>query len=177
MAHHITVKQNSYYRLTKRINRFPQGAPPSDLLFQILKILFSEKEANLVSLLPIRPFNTKKAAKIWKMKEEDARIVLNDPADRGLLVDAENKDEVIYSMPPPMTGFFEFSLMRYRNDIDQKTLSELFYQCINIEEDFIKALFTLTRLNWEGFLHPVHTTNFIPFIIAENCNGCGKCVC
>jgi len=27
-----------------------------------------------------------------------------------------------------------------------------------------------------GFLHPVHTTNFIPLILEENCNGCGKCV-
>jgi ferredoxin len=27
-----------------------------------------------------------------------------------------------------------------------------------------------------GFLNPVHTTNFIPFIVEENCNGCGKCV-
>ena len=27
-----------------------------------------------------------------------------------------------------------------------------------------------------GFLHPVHTTNLIPVINIENCNGCGKCV-
>jgi ferredoxin len=27
-----------------------------------------------------------------------------------------------------------------------------------------------------GFLNPVHTTSFIPFIREENCNGCGKCV-
>jgi ferredoxin len=27
-----------------------------------------------------------------------------------------------------------------------------------------------------GFLNPVHTTNFYPLIIEENCNGCGKCV-
>jgi ferredoxin len=26
-----------------------------------------------------------------------------------------------------------------------------------------------------GFLNPVHTTNFIPSIIEEKCNGCGKC--
>ena len=32
--------------------------------------------------------------------------------------------------------------MRYRNDIDQKTLSELFYQYMNVEEDFIRNLFT-----------------------------------
>jgi hypothetical protein len=31
--------------------------------------------------------------------------------------------------------------MRYRNDFDQKTLSELFYQYLNVEENFIKDLF------------------------------------
>lgn len=65
MAHH-TIK-TSYAKLTDRINRFPQGAPPSELLFKILKILFSEKEAELVSSLPIKPFTAKKASRIWKM--------------------------------------------------------------------------------------------------------------
>ncbi|MGI9537124.1 MAG: 4Fe-4S dicluster domain-containing protein [Desulfocapsaceae bacterium] len=41
-----------------------------------------------------------------------------------------------------MAGFFEFSLMRLRDDIDQKVLSELFYQYLNKEEDFIRELFT-----------------------------------
>jgi ferredoxin len=40
-----------------------------------------------------------------------------------------------------MAGFFEFSMMRLRGDIDQKVLAELFYQYLNVEEDFIKALF------------------------------------
>ncbi len=44
------------------------------------------------------------------------------------------------SNPPPMAGFFEFSLMRTRGDIDQKLLSELYYQYLNVEEDFIKDL-------------------------------------
>ncbi len=46
-----------------------------------------------------------------------------------------------FVLPPPMAGFFEFSMMRVRGDIDQKLLSELFYQYINVEEDFIKELF------------------------------------
>jgi ferredoxin len=41
-----------------------------------------------------------------------------------------------------MAGFFEFSLMRTRNDINQKVLSELFYEYMNVEEDFIRELFT-----------------------------------
>jgi Na+-translocating ferredoxin:NAD+ oxidoreductase RNF subunit RnfB len=40
-----------------------------------------------------------------------------------------------------MAGFFEFSMMRVRQDIDQKLLAELLYQYLNVEEDFIKALF------------------------------------
>ena len=301
MAHQNTIKYYPYKKLTGRLNLLPQGAVASELLFEILKILFSEREAGLVSKLPIKPFNAGKAAGIWKIRESDARTILNDLADRGLLLDGEENGDVLYSMPPPMAGFFEFSLMRYRNDIDQKTLSELFYQYMNVEEDFIKNLFTIgetqlgrTFVNEEvisnenalhvldyeraseviktasiigigicycrhkmahigkncdapmdicmtfngsadslvrhgiarradvsegldllkkarennlvqfgenvqekvnficnccgcccealiaarrfGFLNPVHTTNFIPFILEENCNGCGKCV-
>ena len=301
MAHQNTIKYNSYQKLTERINLFPQGAVATDLLYNILKILFSEREAGLVSLLPIKPFNAKKASVIWKIKETEASKILTDLADRGILLDTENSGDILYSMPPPMAGFFEFSLMRYRNDIDQKTLSELFYQYMNVEEGFIKDLFTngetqlgrvfvnelvlssenaLHVLDYEraseviktagsigigvcycrhkmqhigkncnapmeicmtfngsadsltrhgiarkvdvsegidllqkardfnlvqfgenvqenvnficnccscccealiaarkfGFLNPVHTTNFIPSIIEENCNGCGKCV-
>lgn len=39
-----------------------------------------------------------------------------------------------------MAGFFEFSMMRTRGDVDQKLLSELYYQYLNVEEDFIKDL-------------------------------------
>ncbi|MCX6302484.1 MAG: 4Fe-4S dicluster domain-containing protein [Bacteroidia bacterium] len=189
MAHHITIKQNSYYKLTERINRFPQGAPWSDLLFEILKILFSEREADLVSLLPIKPFNARKAAKIWKVKEEEARTILNDLADRGLLADAEDKDDVVYSMPPPMAGFFEFSLMRYRNDIDQKTLSELYYQYLNVEEDFIKSLFTQgetqlgrvyvneTILSNENSLHVLDYERASEVIKTTSHIGIGICYC
>lgn len=48
-------------------------------------------------------------------------------------------------MPPPMAGFIEFALMRTRGDIDQKYLSELYYQYMNVEEDFIKDLFFATE--------------------------------
>ena len=301
MAHHNTIKVNSYNSLAQRLNRFPQGAPPTELLFKILKVLFSEREAQLVSLLPIKPFTDKKAAAIWKLNLSDARVILNDLADRGILLDYEEDGNTTYVLPPPMAGFFEFSMMRYRKDINQKVLAELFYQYLNVEEDFIKDLFlngetqlgrafvnegvltnenALHVLDFEraseviktasqigvgvcycrhkmehvgkncgapmdicmtfngpaeslirhkiarkvdvvegldllnkaqgynlvqfgenvqervgficnccgcccealiaarkfGFLNPVHTTNFIPEIIAEKCNGCGKCV-
>jgi len=50
--------------------------------------------------------------------------------------------KLLYALPPPMAGFIEFSLMRIRTDIDQKQLSELLHQYLNVEEEFIKNLFT-----------------------------------
>ncbi len=141
MAHHNTIKANRYNSLAERLNIFPQGAPPTELLFKILKVLFSEKEAELVSLLPIKSFTDKKAAAIWKLSLGDARVILNDLADRGILLDFEEGEDTTYVLPPPMAGFFEFSMMRYRKDVDQKILAELFYQYLNVEEDFIKDLF------------------------------------
>ena len=94
-----------------------------------------------------------------------------------------------YVLPPPMAGFFEFSMMRVRADLDQKLLSELFYQYITVEDDFIRALFTdgetqlgrtfvneralptdptLEVLDYERATEVVHTASHI---------GVGVCYC
>jgi ferredoxin len=141
MAHHL-AHRSAYRRLTDRLNRFPQGAPPSESLFAILKILFSEREAALVAALPIRPFRAGKAAEIWNVPLAEARRTLDALAARALLVDFERRDgELEYVLPPPMAGFFEFSMMRVRGDVDQQALAELFHQYLNVEEDFVRALF------------------------------------
>ena len=137
---HRTIK-SGYADLVERLNRFPQGAPPSERLFKILKILLSEQEAALVALLPIRPFTARRAAAAWKMSEAEARRILDALAERAFLLDMVEDGETRYVLPPPMAGFFEFSLMRVRGDIDQKALSELFYQYLNVEEEFARALF------------------------------------
>ncbi len=158
MAHH-TLK-SSYDKLTERLNKFPQGAPPSDTLEKILKIIIKEKEAELISQLPIKPFTAKKAATVWNMSLTESEKVLNELAGRAILVDIEKDGHSVYVLPPPMAGFFEFSMMRLRDDIDQKVLAELFYQYMNVEEDFIKHLFTdgETQLG-RTFVHEPVLTN------------------
>jgi ferredoxin len=137
---HQTIR-SAYNNLVDRLNRHPQGAPPTELLFKILKMLFSEKEAEYVSLLPIKPFTADKAAKIWGKKPAEARSILDALAGRGILLDVDKNGEKFYALPPPMAGFFEFSMMRLRTDINQKVLAELFYQYLNVEEDFVRELF------------------------------------
>ena len=141
MSHH-TLK-SGYSSLVERLNRFPQGAPPSEVLFKILAMLFSDREAALVAQLPIKPFTTEVAARAWRTSIAAAQKTLDTLADRAILIDAEDpRGNQTYFLPPPMAGFFEFSMMRIRGDIDQKMLAELFHQYLNVEEEFIRALFT-----------------------------------
>ena len=140
MAHH-TLK-DGHRQLVQRLNRFPQGAPPTELLFRILEVLFTKEEAGLVALLPIRPFSAAHAAKVWQRPEAACLRILDGLADRGMLLDLEHPDGTrTFVLPPPMAGFFEFSMMRIGNGYDQKLLAELFHQYLNVEEDFVRELF------------------------------------
>lgn len=136
---HKTVK-DGYRRFADRLNLFPQGAPATDLLFQTLKVFITEQEAGWLAQLPIRPFRAEKAAGAWKINEGEARRRLEQLCGKCLLLDMEDSEDTLYMLPPPMAGFFEFTLMRLRDDIDQKLLSEMFYRYITTEEDFIRDL-------------------------------------
>jgi ferredoxin len=88
-----------------------------------------------------------------------------------------------------MAGFFEFSLMRIRDDIDQKVLSELFYQYMNVEEDFIRDLFTRGQtqlgrtfvhepaLSDENALHVLDYERATEVIRTATFRGVGICYC
>lgn len=153
---HLTTK-DAYKTLEERVNWFTQGAPPSAALYQILKVLYTEEEARLVSLLPVRPFTIQRAAKVWRVSPLEAEKRLDQLCEKALLVDSFHNGERQFVMPPPMAGFFEFALMRARGDIDQKYLSQLYYQYMNVEEDFVKDLFyaTETRLGRVYVQEPV----------------------
>ena len=85
---HTTIR-SGYTELVERLNRFPQGAPPSDTLYKILQILFSEREAQLVALLPIKPFTAETASRVWKMDLTETRKMLDELSSRAILVDVE----------------------------------------------------------------------------------------
>lgn len=157
---HLTTK-DAYKNLEERINWFTQGAPPSETLYQILRVLYTEKEAKWVALLPVRPFTLKKAARIWGTTEAKAEKLLDRLCEKALLVDSDYHGQRRFVMPPPMAGFIEFALMRTRGDIDQKYLSELYYQYMNVEEDFVKDLFFAaeTRLGRVFVQEPVLTND------------------
>jgi len=185
---HTTVK-SGYTELVDRLNRFPQGAPPSESLYRILALLFSEREAEVVAQLPIKPFTAPHAARILNLELPETRRILDELASRAILVDSERNGETTYVLPPPMAGFFEFSMMRMRGDVDQKLLGELFYQYMNVEEEFIRSLFVqgemqLGRvfvnepvLSNENALHVLDYERASEVIRTASHRGVGTCYC
>lgn len=175
--------------MVNRLNRHPQGAPPGETLYKILRLLFSEREAGLVALLPIKPFTAARAAEIWKTDLVETRKTLDELAGRAILVDVLCDGEMTYTLPPPMAGFFEFSMMRTRGDIDQKLLGELLYQYLNVEDEFIRELFArgetqLGRafvhepmLSAENALHVLDYERASEVIRTARVRGVGRCYC
>lgn len=165
------VGKDAYKSLEERLNRFPQGAPPSETLYKILSMMFTKEEASLVAKLPIKPFNIKTASKLCGVREVKAEGILQSLASKALILDLEcaNEGEQKYMMAPPMAGFFEFALMRVGTYLDQKVLSELFHQYLNVENDFSKDLFwgTETKLG-RAFVQER--------VLEDLCLGCGVCV-
>ncbi len=102
MAH--GTARSGYDQLIKRLNKHPQGAPPSEILNKILGLLFSEKEASLAALLPIKPFSVGTAARAWKMKEAEAQKILDALAGRAILIDIAGRKRQYYALPPPMAA-------------------------------------------------------------------------
>lgn len=112
-----------YRKLQKRLDKNPIGAPESATLYEILAMLFTEEEARIAARMPFMFSSTRKVARILGMDEGEAQKKLERMAERGLLFDIERKGRSYWYLNPTVIGFFEFSMMRLRPDIDQAALA------------------------------------------------------
>lgn len=124
---HLSLK-NSHARLQQRLDRHPVGAPAHPALFDILKLLFSHEEAAIAAQMPYGFSSTRRLARILGRPEAELAPILNRMADRGLLFDLLRKDRNYWYLNPLVIGFFEFTMMRVRGDIDQKAVAHKMYE-------------------------------------------------
>jgi len=125
---HIVVdhKEEVFGVLADRLNSNPVGAPVNEVLMQILHRLYTESEAMVGSKFPMVPMKLDKIASITGMEEEGLLQTLDNMANKGLVLDLPLRDGTYYMLAPMMIGFFEFTFMRVREEIDMKDLAELF---------------------------------------------------
>ncbi|MFA6448050.1 MAG: 4Fe-4S dicluster domain-containing protein [bacterium] len=116
-----------YKNLQERLDKYPIGAPPKPEFFELLQILFDEEHARVASLMPIKPSPIDKLSKRTGVPEDKLRVMFEKMAGRGLVMDFKHgaSGKTYYMLAPTIVGFFEFSLMKERDDFDQKRVAEL----------------------------------------------------
>ncbi|MDZ7262399.1 MAG: 4Fe-4S dicluster domain-containing protein [candidate division KSB1 bacterium] len=125
---HLTGK-SVYKHLQHRLDRMPVGAPEHKALYEILQIMYTEEEAWVASRMPLRFASLRTIAERTDRAEQELEPLLNRMAEKGLVMDFQNREgKTYYILCPTVIGFFEFSLMRRRQDFDQKTLSHWYHE-------------------------------------------------
>jgi len=126
MGHIVNAKEEVYRLLAERLNKNPVGAPINEHLMEILHHLYTESEASVGSKLPLIPVKLERIAKITSIDIFELKTILDSMADKGLVLDIPRKETYLYMLTPMVIGFFEYTFMRERNEVNMKELAELF---------------------------------------------------
>ncbi len=148
MGHIVNSKDEVYRTLAERLNRNPVGAPLNDTLMKILHRLYTEREAMVGSQFSLMPMTLEQIVGITGIEAEKLKAILDGMADKGLVLDIPRKEVFYYMLAPMVVGFFEYTFMRVRTDIDMRELAGLFEQYFGsgqVREEFSGAATKMMR--------------------------------
>jgi ferredoxin/DNA-binding transcriptional ArsR family regulator len=124
---HLSGKK-AYRDLQQRLDRMPVGAPAHRAFFELLEELFTEEECRVAAGIPLRLASLGSIARNAKLSEDATRMVLDRLVRKGLVVDLPRDGRpTVYYLNPTIVGFFEFTMMRVREEVDQKRVAELMW--------------------------------------------------
>lgn len=121
---HLAI-QKPYLALQERLQKNPIGAPPSEELYEILRIRFSEEEASVGAKMPMIPAPIEKLSARLGQPADRLEATLERMAEKGLVLDFESSGKRYYVLAPTVIGFFEFTFMRLHKDLPNKRLADL----------------------------------------------------
>lgn len=140
---HVTADRDvdtEYRLLQERLDRNVTGAPHSEAMMRVLRLLFSPEEAHIARQLP-QLISLPKLAERLEGDLEELGERITSMAQRGLLLDFEH-DGIRYVVPTPVViGFFEFTFMRPRPDAPIEEYADAF-EALFEEEDFAESIFS-----------------------------------
>jgi ferredoxin len=123
---HLVNPARTYQLLQKRLDQNVTGAPDSPAFQKILRILFSEEDAEIARQIPTRLTPAHRLAPRLGREEAWLTDKLSDMSRRGLVFDIEHSGRHYYSLSPVVIGFFEFTFMRTGDDLPRAELARLF---------------------------------------------------
>ena len=96
-----------YDQLADYLNAMPVGAPKTAELMEILKIVYTEEEAELAVKLPFLPMTLDALADRTGMDEAKLESMLKSMVKKGIVFEELGADEPLYRLLPTVVGFSE----------------------------------------------------------------------
>jgi Na+-translocating ferredoxin:NAD+ oxidoreductase RNF subunit RnfB len=132
---HVVAKQ-AHRDLQSRLDKMPIGAPAHRAFFDMLAELYTEEEARIAAAIPLKLASLRSIVRSAGTERERTRQVLDTLTEKGLVVDLPGRSgESRYALNPTVVGFFEFTMMRVREDVDQKRVAELMWEYMREDPD------------------------------------------
>jgi electron transport complex protein RnfB len=115
-----------YGQLRAKLASHPMGAPDSEEIREILRILFTPEEAAVALHLPFRPSRDSDIARKANLPVDEVIARCESMADKGVVYAYEARGRHFYMLFPTAPGLFEFPMMKHgRLDLPYGRLSEL----------------------------------------------------
>lgn len=114
-----------YDQFQEILDAHPSGAPKSDILKQILQILFTPEEAGIALHMSFRVKPAEEIAQSVSKPVDEVKAYLKSMADKVVIFCREKDGISYYGLLPTIPGLFEFPLMKGGGTTQTDTLSKL----------------------------------------------------
>ncbi len=128
-----------FRKLGRKINNLPLRAPWNETFYELLRKLYSEKEADVLVKMPYGLSDLNRVAQVTKYESSELSKILEGLCSKGLVMDLWINDAYHYMPSPIMIGIFEFTMMRTGESVDSKALAHLFNQYLNADNGALYA--------------------------------------
>jgi hypothetical protein len=115
-------------------------APWNEAFYELLKMLYSEKEADVLVKMPYGLSDLNRVARVTKYESSELSKILEGLCSKGLVMDLWVNDAYHYMPSPIMIGIFEFTMMRTGEGVDSTALAHLFNQYLNADNGALYAM-------------------------------------
>jgi ferredoxin len=129
-----------FRKLGRKIDNLPLRAPWHETFYELLRELYSEKEADVLVRMPYGLSDLNRIARVTKYESSELQKILDGLCSKGLVMDLWVNDAYHYMPSPIMIGIFEFSMMRTGENVDSKALARLFNQYLTADNGALYAV-------------------------------------
>lgn len=158
---------NAYEKLARRFNKEPMPLKvlENDLLYEILRMLFSEEEALVVSNIPLINGTAGKVASKMHRPVEEIELILDRLADRGVIFSYGEGSDKKFFVLPIFPGVYELQMWKAPENENTRRLAKLYdeYYTREFSENMLKRQARVFRIiPIEKSLNPGEKTSIMP---------------